>query len=505
MNIKQHIQAGFAGIYIVSNEEIRVESELNTIAQETEFSLFAWSLTQGIIDTKTGEAFDGIGDTESPVDMLDCVSALPEQSILLLRDFHVFLDDPNPIIMRKLKDVLARCRTVGKSLVVCGCRFVLPPELEKEFVFTEFELPTREQLKEVLSAVCVSAEKILKKAPTDEAEIDALIDAASGLTTLEAENAFSLSVVQERSLCSKVVSTVKQSTVKKNGTLEFVDAKISLDDIGGLDVLKHDLAQMRGIFTKEARDYGLPSPQGMLFVGNPGTGKSLTAKATAATFNVPLVRLEASRLFGSLVGESEGNWRKAFATAKAIAPCVLWIDEVDGLFSGSESSGKTDGGTTNRICKTILQDMQDNSDGVFFVMTANDIDALPDPLIDRSDVWNVDLPTEVERAQIWEIVCKKYNRGGFDYEEFAKASEGFSGRQIEQTWVKAMTRAFSDKARATTQKDVLICAEAIVPTSVTMRESIDKRRARLKNRSQNATSSAAMSSTEKKARKITLK
>jgi SpoVK/Ycf46/Vps4 family AAA+-type ATPase len=204
-------------------------------------------------------------------------------------------------------------------------------------------------------------------------------------------------------------------------------------------------------------------------------------------FGLPLLKLEAGRIFGSLVGESERNWRTAFATAKAVAPCVLWIDEVDGLFSGAESSGKTDGGTTMRVIKAVLQDMQFNGQDIFFVFTANDIDNLPDPLIDRLDVWSVDLPTKSEREAIWKIHIEKYGRKAraFDLDELADETDGFSGRQIEQVWLKALTLAFNAK-REPTNADALKVVKTFVPTSVTMATAIEKRRKRLANRAMSA-------------------
>jgi SpoVK/Ycf46/Vps4 family AAA+-type ATPase len=256
-----------------------------------------------------------------------------------------------------------------------------------------------------------------------------------------------------------------------------------------LDLLKADLFSKRNCFTKAAKEYGLPSPRPLLCVGQAGSGKSLTATSAGTVFGVPLLRLEAGQLFGSLVGESEKNWRTAFSTAKAISPAVVWVDEVDGLFSGAESSGKTDGGTTNRVIKAILQDLQFNSDGLFFVFTANDIDNLPDPLIDRCDVWSVELPNLEEREAIWKIhIAKKRTAESniqrkpskYSCDVFAEKTDGFSGRQIEQAWIKAMTTAFNTKGREASDKDVLEVLKDFVPTSITMKDAIERRRARLK-------------------------
>jgi SpoVK/Ycf46/Vps4 family AAA+-type ATPase len=327
------------------------------------------------------------------------------------------------------------------------------------------------------------------------------------MTTTEAADAFALAVVEsgKTEIAPAVVAREKSNAVKKNGLLEIIEPKITLKDIGGLENLKRDLYEKRNLFTKAARDYGLPSPRPILVVGQAGTGKSLTATATGSIFGVPLVRLEAGKLFGSLVGQSEQNWRTAFATAKAISPACFWIDEVDGLFAGAESSGATDGGTTTRVIKAILQDMQMNSDGLFFVFTANDIDKLPDPLVDRCDVWSVDLPNHTEREQIIAIHIAKRGRkpDAYSIATLAKVTEGFSGRQIEQVWLAAMVQAFNDGKREPNNDDVTSVAERFIPTSVTMAQQIDARRKRLEGRAQPA-GEQAVQVVEKKGRKLSV-
>lgn len=476
--IVNYVRAGYPGIYIISHEEQRVAFDMMAVAAETKFKLFYWSITEGVMNQQ-GEV--EIADSSDPFTMLDSLPKLGEKSIILLRDFHLMLADVNPVMFRKLRDQLNIAKTENRCIVIVGCQLKLPPELEKEITVIDHKLPDRAELLHVLQTVA-EQNSVTLNGHTDE-----VIDAAGGLTSIEAENAFALSIIEAKDVLPGIVSREKSATVRKNGLLEIVEDKITMADIGGLELLKADLHMKRNLFSKAAREYGLPTPRGQLYCGQAGTGKSLCAKACASVFGLPLLKLEAGKIFGSLVGESERNWRNAFATAKAVSPCVLWIDEVDGLFSGSESSGKTDGGTTARVIKAILQDMQFNGENIFFVFTANDIDGLPDPLIDRLDVWSVDLPNQTERAAIIKIQIEKYGRKakGFDLDELASAVDGFSGRQIEQVWIKAMTVAFNAK-REPTNKDAVAVAKTFVPTSVLMADVIEKRRKRLANRAMNA-------------------
>lgn len=482
--IANYLMAGYSGLFLVSHEEGRAETALLAAvdhvnasqpddARLPKFALQVWSCTGGLVDARTGQK----GGCESPGDMLDAFSKAPPNSVYALRDFHLFIEDRNAFLWRRLRDELKAGRASNKTLAVLGCRLTLPPELEKEITVVDFPLPDAEELGLRLDKL-VADNGINGNAMDDRR---ALVSAASGMTLHEAEAAFGLSYIECGRISAAVVYREKCQAVRKNGLLEVVESKITLDDIGGLENLKRWLVERREAFSDAAKAYGLPTPKGMLAVGQPGTGKSLMSKACQSVFNVPLLRLDAAKLFGSLVGQSESNWRLVHATAKAMAPCVLWIDEVDGAMSGGANSGQTDGGTTARVIKSILQDMQDHSEGIFYALTANDVDNLPSPLLRRMDeVWNVELPNATERASIWAIQIRKGRRdpAAFDLPTLVAASDGYSGAEIEKLVAQSLYRGFAAKREPTTA-DLVELMATFSPLSKTMAADIERRRKRL--------------------------
>ena len=432
------------------------------------------------------------------MEVLNAVAELPENSILLLRDFHQFFDDPNPVLIRRLKDQVRESRTTGKTLVVLGCRLNLPPELEREFTVIDIALPGFDELNAVLRGISESTKEEMPKPEI----ISDLVDAARGMTTTEAENAFALSVVESGELNAALIAREKAQAVKKNGILELIDAKETLEDIGGLDLLKDWLLKRKEAFSPRARAYGLPMPKGLLILGIPGTGKSLTAKATSAVLGVPLLKLDAGRIFAGLVGQSESNLRSVIQTAEAIAPVVLWIDEIEKGFAGSQSSGSTDGGTSARVFGSMLSWLQEKTAPVFVVATANDVSQLPSALL-RKGRWDelffVDLPNREERELIWNIQVAKHGRETrqFAFSQLSKSTDGFTGAEVEQVFIDAMYRAFAEEEEPSdlTIGEVLV---DFVPLSKLMAEQIAGLRQWAKGRARNATTQAS----ERKLRKI---
>ncbi|MCB1064704.1 MAG: AAA family ATPase [Verrucomicrobiae bacterium] len=468
----RYARAGYAGLFLCTAEEARAESVVKAAADELDRPLHAWSLTEGFVDTKSGS----VRACPDPIAALQQVDDLEGNVVVLLRDFGVHFEDHDPVLTRKLRDSLRGARSTGKLLVFLGVWKPLPPELEREITRLDLDLPDAEAFGTVLDGILASAD--LGNLPPEIRE--AALAAAGGLTTLEAENAFALSVIETGSIQPIIVAREKAHALKKGGLLEVVETTESLDSIGGLGALKAWLLQRCGAFTQKARDYGLPVPKGMLVLGVPGTGKSLTAKATASVFGVPLVKLDAGRLFGSLVGQSEANLRSAIATAEAIAPCVLWIDELEKAFAGSVSSGSSDGGTSARVFGSLLNWLQEKTSPVFVVATANDISKLPPELLRKGrwdECWFVDLPDAKERAAIWDIVIERFGRERTVYDTvvLARASELHTGAEIEAAFVEALHRAFTED-REPTELDLGKVLSESVPLATTMSESIERLR-----------------------------
>jgi len=493
--IIHYLRAGYAGLYLVSPEEQRVEAELKSIAEELGRNLHDWSATNGLVDLSN----KSVRQLHDPLECLLAVRELPNETLVLLRDLHLWLGpDVNPVLLRQFRDILREGKTKNKTLVISGCRLCLPPELEREVTVLDFALPGKAELGLVLDHIIESARF---KPLANEARESALA-AASGLTTIGAENAFALSVVETRAITPAIIAREKAQAVKQSGLLEIIDTTESLDHIGGLDVLKSWLLRRRDAFGQRARAYGLPIPKGLLILGIPGTGKSLTAKATASVFGVPLLRLDAGRLFAGLVGQSEGNLRAVLQTAEAIAPCCLWIDEIEKGFGGTKSSGASDGGTSARVFGTFLNWMQEKQAPVFVVATANDVSQLPSEFLRRGrfdELFFVDLPDRQEREAIWRLQIERHGRAAreFDTVQLAKATEGFTGAEIETAFIEAMYGAF-ELATEPTELDIAKVLTELVPLSRLMAEQIAGLRTWAKGRARLATAPPA----EAKHRKV---
>jgi len=474
------IRAKYPILYLVSWEERRVEESVTLVCRDLKRNLHSWSVTQGMrpaVNRTSGPA--KAGNLPGELEALAQVHEAPELTVFLLKDFHPFLKDYR--VVRLLRDLAGRLRGKAQTIILTGPILTLPPELEKDITVVDFPLPAASDIDEMLGKVieAVKANPQVNSKLT-KADRERIVKSAQGLTLDEIESTFARSLVEKKKFDVDVILEEKKQIVRKSGLLEYYAHEEKMSNIGGLDLLKDWLGKRTTAFTDKAKSFGIPAPKGILILGVQGCGKSLVAKAVAAHWSLPLLKLDVGRIFGSLVGQSEENIRKAIKVAESVSPCVLWADELEKGFAGMSGSGVSDSGTTARVFATFLTWMQEKTKPVFLIATANDVTVLPPEMLRKGrfdEIFFVDLPDAEEREQIFDIHLKKRKRdpAKFKLPALAKATKGFSGAEIEQVVVGALYIAF-DQGRELEQKDLLEEAKAVVPLSVMMREEIDELR-----------------------------
>lgn len=504
MNIAQEIEtlirARYPILHLVTSEETRVQDLIMEIAEQRQKNVFEWSCSTGIVPAGTSiqSQKHRSAATRDPIAALDQVIEQVEPAIFVFKDFHPFLSRQNFAVIRKLKEIALHLKNSFKTIILISPVMEIPVELEKEITVLNFPLPDRTTLSELLDQIVRDIQKFSQVSiELNDVGRDRLIQAALGLTMNEAENVFAKIIVKDQRLSGEDVNEVfaeKQQIVRKSGLLEYYDSGESFGSVGGLAVLKDWLEKRSKAFTAEARDFGLPAPRGILMLGIQGCGKSLCAKAVASQWQLPLLRFDMGRMFGSLVGSSEENVRKAIAVAESVAPAILWVDEIDKAFAGSQSSGGTDGGTTARVFGTFLTWLSEKKAPVFVVATANDISQLPPELLRKGrldEIFFVDLPAEDERMEIFRIHLSKRNRshgelaidGGI--RRLAQSSHDFSGAEIEEAINSALYDAFYAGSDLEIEH-IYNALEQTVPLSRTMDEQISCLRDWANGRARNA-------------------
>ncbi len=486
------IRARYPLIYIVSHEESRVERALRKLCIEREMRLEVWSITEGMRVIANGS---GERDIKDPLKALEHVNRGEGRSVYVLRDFHPFTKDPS--VVRRLRDLASALRKTQKSLLILSPVQKIPPELEKSISsIVYWELPKRGEIEDIARNLVPQAPVATQKQVAEEGGfMEKVVESALGLTEVEAENVFAKSMVRTHTFDIPTILDEKKQIIRKSGMLEYYETREDVGDIGGLEVLKGWLKKRQRAFTKTARDFGLPLPKGILLIGVPGTGKSLTAKAVGSLWQMPLLRLDVGKIFAGLVGSSEENIRTVIRTAEAIAPAILWIDEIEKGFSGTGSSGQTDGGTTSRVFGSFITWLQEKSSPVFVIATANDVSQLPPELLRKGrfdEIFFCDLPSATERRQIFDIHIRKKNRDAskFDLDKLVGASSEFSGAEIEQSVIAALYDAFDSDSDLDTN-GLFNSISDTVPLAVTMRERIEGMRNWARTRARPASGSAA--------------
>lgn len=469
--IETLIRARYPLIYVVSFEENRVESELLRITQNRKKQIYKWSITNGL------ENPDGsfLGEFKDPIKVLEYILQSDINGIFVMKDYHSYLNEP--VVIRKLRDVAHSLKTSMKNVVFLSPVLKVPVELEKEISVVDYNLPGKEEIGQIVKSISESigeADKL--EISRNPMLLQKVVEAALGLTAEEAENVFAKSLVQTGDFNLKIILSEKEQIIRKSGVLEYCHVNENMKGVGGLDELKKWLNKRGKAFTPKARDFGLPEPRGVLLLGIPGCGKSLTAKAISSMWQLPLLKLDVGKVFSSLVGSSEENVRRAIQTAESIAPSILWLDEMEKGFSGLGSSGQTDGGTTARVFGTFLTWLQEKKTPVFVVATCNNVSQLPPELLRKGrfdEIFFVDLPSKEERKEIFRIHLEKRNRDSkwFNIEKLAEKSIGFSGSEIEEIIVSSLYDAFDD-GKELDQSYIEKTIENMVPLSQTMEDQI---------------------------------
>jgi hypothetical protein len=490
------IRARYPIIYIISNEEMRVQNVVMEIAQKRQKKVFEWSFNTGVVPAGTSIQSQKNRNvaTKDPLLALDLVIEHVEPAIFIFKDFHPFLTKNNFAVVRKLKEIALHLKNSFKSILLISPVLEIPAELEKEITVLNYPLPTREDLSGLLDKIIEDVSQLKQVTiELDHAGRERLLQASLGLTLGEAENVFAKIIVKSERLSGDDVNEVfaeKQQIIRKSGLLEYYATDESFAHVGGMAVLKDWLDKRASAFTEEARAFGLPAPKGILMLGVQGCGKSLCAKAVSTRWQLPLLRFDMGRMFGSLVGSSEENVRRAIAVAESVAPAILWVDEIDKAFAGSQGSGASDGGTTARVFGTFLTWLSEKTAPVFVVATANDISQLPPELLRKGrldEIFFVDLPSVAERQEIFRIHLTKRGRdaSNFDLAALADHAQDCSGAEIEEAINSALYDAFYAQQEITTET-ILETLSQTVPLAKTMDEQIGRLRNWVDGRARNA-------------------
>lgn len=473
------IRARFPVLYIVSVEEDPVEQVLKRVAERSPRHLLLWDVVRGWSDdgTAKGSVMAALGRI---------ANVPPEESVLfVLRDLHPILQQPNsekngPVI-REIKNLTRDLKRSRKTLILLSHTLEIPPGLAEDITVIDFPLPDADEINYLISRL-VATDKLKVNGLAREQ----LVKACQGLSRERIRRVLAKALAAKQEINESDILNVldeKKQAIRQTGILEFFTSQSSLKLVGGLENLKEWVRMRQDAFTEEARRYGIPNPKGVLLVGIQGTGKSLSAKTIAHEWRLPLLRLDTGRLFGGIVGESESRVRQMIQVTEAIAPCVLWIDEIDKAFGNMTSGADGDSGTSRRVFGSLITWMQEKTSPVFIVATANNVRILPAELLRKGrfdEIFFLNLPTDAERQDIFKVHLQRLRPNRlreFDLELLAKQSKQFSGAEIEQVIIDGIHRAFSQvthgQRRDFTTEDILRAIEETVPLAAIAREQID--------------------------------
>jgi len=467
-NLELLIKSRTSLIWIRTKEEERLEKLVNLSCERLNIKRFiCWDCVSGIQGLMNEEG----KFSNNPLGVLNWLKEQNAEvsTVLLVKDFHKFYDDPS--INRTIKELSSALKKTSHNLIISSHLFPSSEELDELMTILNLPLPNQQELKNLIKKIAINTNSNL-----EEQDLNELSIASSGLTEIKVKQVTAKALAQRGKISKEDIKDIleeKKQVIARSEILEFFEAKSSQDDIGGLSVLKVWLNQRYRAFSKEARDYGLPIPKGVLLVGAQGTGKSLTAKSISKSWSMPLLRLDVGRLFSSLVGSSEARTRETISRAEAMSPCILWIDEIDKGFGGD---ARSDGGTSQRVLASLLTWMAEKESAVFVIATANAIDKLPAELLRKGrfdEIFFLDLPNSKERLSILDLHLKKRRPNySFPLSTIIDRTDGFSGAELEQAVIEGMHISFSE-SRELMEKDLIKAVSELVPLSRTAKEQID--------------------------------
>jgi len=478
MDLLTCIRARIPGIHLRTIEEVRGLESILTITYNQNKTIYSWTSNEGLRELNIDEGEIKIKSEK----ICPGFAILKEAFIEFNENVILVIKDPWDELsqisnQRVLREMLIHARETGKIIIILGKEYQIPVELQQDIYLLDLGLPTKTEIETYIKDLIDSAKenKILAdKLKIDSSVIPRLSNACSGLTINEIRNLVTMSCTQYKIDSSTVALAIKEKKqiIQRNGILYFEENTKNIDDIGGLNNLKLWISKRVKLFTKEAREVGIYPPKGILLLGVPGTGKTLCARAFASILEVVLLKLDAGKLFGSLVGQSEENIRSVFKTAEAISPCVLMIDELEKSFA----QGGLDGGTSQRVFGSLLSWLQDKTAPVFVIATANDISKLPPELLRKGrfdEIFFVDIPTENSRKEIFNIFLRKakIQIKETEIDKLAQISDNFNGSEIEYAVQTSLIDAFYEE-RKVLPKDLEKAIKNIVPLSKTMEEQI---------------------------------
>ena len=453
------------------------------VASDLRLPFYEWSVTEGLRRLR-GATIDVTQDALMALRHIDRIDG---DAIYLMKDLAPHLSTPT--VARALRDLTQKLTSTRSAIVLTGNPIELPADIDALAVRFEMELPDEQEIRDLIRAVIESVgarQKVRVDLTRDDAQ--RIVHALSGLTLNQARQVIASAIVDDGCLSADDLHLIierKGELIEHSGVLEFFPVDGNKFELGGFERLKAWLERARVGFTPAARELNLEAPKGILLVGVQGCGKSLAAKFVARQWELPLLKLDAGRLYDKYIGETERNFRKATELAEAMAPVILWIDEIEKVFAQG-GSGESDGGLTQRLFGSFLTWLQEKSADVFVVGAANDLMRVPPELLRKGrfdEIFFVDLPAPEERQNIFRIhlLLRKQDPTPFDLDALAKATDGFSGAEIEQVVISALYRSLQKKEALTTAA-LIDAADSTVPLSIARREDIEQIRDLAKGR-----------------------